>query len=1003
MNTKQICKSVLQKKLYILLLILFISKSNSIYSQDYFQQEVNYKIDVKLNDKVHEFSAFEILEYINNSPDELAFIYFHIWPNAYDNNETALAKDVLSLNYKKLFKIEEQRGYIDSLDFKVDNKQAKWEYDKEHIDICKIILDTPLKPGGRIVISTPFHVKIPKGVTSRLGHIGQSYQITQWYPKPAVYDKYGWHQMPYLNMGEFYSEFGSFDVSITLPKNYIVGATGDLQNPEEIEWMNNLAEKTAKIDSFDRKDNSFPESSKEFKTIQFKQTKVHDFAWFADKRFNVLKGEQVLPASGRKVTTWALFLNSEAHFWKNALEYIGDALHYYSLYTGDYPYNQATAIHSALTAGAGMEYPNITVIGNSSSPRFLEMVIMHEVGHNWIYGILGFNEREYPWLDEGINTFFEARYMKDKYKEEDCFANMLPNKSLGKLLDIEEMRYNKFNELFYLSSARYNSDQQASLHSAEYSMMNYGNIIYRKVPKALEHLFGYLGEEKFNEIFKSFYEEWKYKHPYPEDVRSAFEEGTGEDLSWLFDDLLQTTKKPDYKISTADKSGFTLKNKGGVLAPVNITAYKNKEILFSNWYDGFNEEKRFDVDLSAADKLVIDPEGQMIEYNRKNNTIDLNNSLCKKTEPLRLNFLGLIENTEKTQINYIPAMGWNNYNKYMLGLVFYNSIAPRSEFEYQIMPMYSLGVNDLAGSANIAYNIMPYNAKIQNLKLKASAMQYAYTNSQGDNFQKYSIGADFLFRNEKGASKIKNHLRVNSILASNPEDIIAGDSPELSQYYNINFSHSNNNSHYPYSLLVGSQINENFVKSNVDATYRVNFPGRKSMDFRLYAGAFLSKAANLSSVYSINLSGTSGIDDYTYDGTFFGRNEDPEGGTFLSNQFIPNEGAFSTYSLHGRSNEWLVSLNISSSLPYGPIKVYANAAAFGETQAVTGHPDLDNYAWEAGIKLSLGNSVQIFMPLLMSKDLKSISEDIHSKYIQNIRFSMDLNSLNPVNILERIL
>ncbi len=360
--------------------ILFFLNVN-VFSQNYFQQEVNTRIEVRLDDVKHELSAFESIEYINNSPDVLDFIYFHIWPNAYDNNNTALAKQKLEESWKKLFKVEEQRGYIDSLDFKINGKTIKWEYDKEHIDICKLYLNEPLSPGDKITITTPFHVKLPKGVTSRLGHVDQSYQITQWYPKPAVYDSYGWHQMPYLNQGEFYSEFGSYDVSITIPMNYVVGATGDLQNNEEIAWLNELADKTTKIDSFDRKDASFPESSKELKTLRFIQKNVHDFAWFADKRFHVLKSEVELPDSKRKVTTWAMFPNKNADLWQKSLEYIGDAVYFYSDKYGEYPYNHCTAVHSSLSAGGGMEYPNITVIGNSGSPRALEMVIMHEVGH----------------------------------------------------------------------------------------------------------------------------------------------------------------------------------------------------------------------------------------------------------------------------------------------------------------------------------------------------------------------------------------------------------------------------------------------------------------------------------------------------------------------------------------------------------------------------------------------------------------------------------------------
>ena len=187
-------------------------------SQVYFQQEVNYKINVSLNDSLHELNAFETIQYINNSPDTLHFLFFHLWPNGYSSNNTGLAKQLMTLRGKeRLFNDPVLRGYIDSLNFKIDGQNVSWALLSDQPDICKINLTKGLVNGDTINISTPFHVKIPLGVTSRLGHIGQSYQISQWYPKPAVYDNKGWHQMSYEDQGEFYSEFGIFDVSITLP------------------------------------------------------------------------------------------------------------------------------------------------------------------------------------------------------------------------------------------------------------------------------------------------------------------------------------------------------------------------------------------------------------------------------------------------------------------------------------------------------------------------------------------------------------------------------------------------------------------------------------------------------------------------------------------------------------------------------------------------------------------------------------------------------------------
>jgi hypothetical protein len=204
--------SLMIRQLLISCLII-IGSFLEVSSHEYFQQRVNYKIQVRLNDKIHELSAFETLEYINNSPDTLRFLLFHLWPNGYSNNQTELANQLFSINGKqKLFNDQELNGYMDSLDFRIDELQVQWNQLPGQPDVCQIILNKPLFPYDSIKITTPFHVKIPKGVTSRLGHIGESYQISQWYPKPAVYDQTGWHPMSNQDQGEFYSEFGSFDV-----------------------------------------------------------------------------------------------------------------------------------------------------------------------------------------------------------------------------------------------------------------------------------------------------------------------------------------------------------------------------------------------------------------------------------------------------------------------------------------------------------------------------------------------------------------------------------------------------------------------------------------------------------------------------------------------------------------------------------------------------------------------------------------------------------------------
>jgi len=192
------------KKVYWIFSLLFLFTSLGIGQTNYFQQEVNYKIEVTLDDQNHELIGNIEMTYINNAPESLKEIYIHLWPNAYLNRKTAFAKQKIRQGDTEFyFSDKRQRGGFSNLNFTVDGKNLEIEYDPKNPDIGLLKLNNPLASGGTIIIKTPFTLKIPDSF-SRLGHVGESYQLTQWYPKPAVYDQEGWHQMPYLDMGEFY-------------------------------------------------------------------------------------------------------------------------------------------------------------------------------------------------------------------------------------------------------------------------------------------------------------------------------------------------------------------------------------------------------------------------------------------------------------------------------------------------------------------------------------------------------------------------------------------------------------------------------------------------------------------------------------------------------------------------------------------------------------------------------------------------------------------------------
>ena len=217
----------------LLISISFLSRAQIAY----WQQSLQYQMSVRLDDTKNTLDGTLRLNYRNNSPDTLEFIWFHTWPNAYKNDRTDFSEQLLENGRIDFyFSNEEDRGYMNQLDFRINNEVAKTEDHPNYFDVIKVLLPSPLRPGEEIIITTPFHVQLPK-TFSRGGHQENSYQITQWYPKPAVYDRQGWHEMPYLDQGEFYSEFGNYDVHITIPEKYVAAATGQLQNETEIQWL----------------------------------------------------------------------------------------------------------------------------------------------------------------------------------------------------------------------------------------------------------------------------------------------------------------------------------------------------------------------------------------------------------------------------------------------------------------------------------------------------------------------------------------------------------------------------------------------------------------------------------------------------------------------------------------------------------------------------------------------------------------------------------------------
>lgn len=984
-------------KLFSLVLLLIITTNvfaQNRLNQANWQQHVSYKIDVILDDETNTLIGNISMVYTNNSPKELNEIYMHLWPNAYNNRNTAFAKQHLENGKTDFyFAKPEEQGSIDSLNFKVNNTNINWKLTND-VDIALLTLNEPLKPGQNITISSPFNVYLPK-VYSRMGHEKQLYCITQWFPKPAVYDVNGWNPIPYLDQGEFYSEFGSFDVSISVPKNYVVAATGNLQNEEEKLFLNTLATKPAAEYEVP------PVSSNAFKTLHYIQDSVHDFAWFASKEFNVKKSEIALQ-NGKTIETWlyAKKINSEG------INYINEGVKYYSDHIGNYPYNIAQVVITPLEAGGGMEYPTIT---NCASID--RTTIIHEVGHNWFYGILGSNEREHPWMDESLNTYYESRCTQEK-KDADIAKN---GKKKDVLNDVFNLNLEGFGQarLLYAISARKNEDQAGNLPSTVYTDFNYGAIIYAKNPLSFYMLQNYLGNNKFDSMMHAYYEKWKFKHPLPNDFKNHAETFTGKDLSWFFEGVLGSTQKMDYKLVGRSKDSLTIRNKTGFVVPLSVYDNKNNTLLI----EGFEGTKNFEFK-----NIVIDQKTTSIDLYRQNNSLK---------KPFTIRFLPALENPNKRQIFCIPLYAWNNYNQSMLGVHLSNDVFPLPKTEMSFTPLYSFTTNDWNGYLNLAKNIFPkHGTTYKKVKIGLNMSRFATIGLIQKGFWLNGVEMDYIMNSiyEKFEPYIELHFNQKTArsLFSNVlkmRHVTVLENKQNSGYFNnwnnqsisafdITHHFKHELKTYPIAVNVNLQVgtfNYNYGRISADFTQGILYKDKgKTATIRLFAGTFISHQNNKYNQERtfFQAGGTTGKFDYFYDEAMFGRAENNQQQTLLARQVINRDAGFRNFVGIGSSNTWLTSANLTIPFPFKlPIGFYSDVV-FWEESSNASQTSLISYntklTYSGGIYLSIAKNIfSVYLPFFASDDVIKVWEfnNLNNPF-ERASFILNLNALNPVKIVK---
>jgi Peptidase family M1 domain len=569
-------------------------------SSGYWQQRVKYVMDIDINVETNRFTGKQKLEYTNNSPDTLTKVFYHLYWNAFQPNSMmdvrSRRQGTLSAGGRpdwdsrvrdRILNLKpDEIGYQKVLSLKMNGRPQSYKTEET---ILEVKLDKPIPPKSKVLFEMEFEAQVPVQIrrSGRDNAEGVKYSMSQWYPKLCEYDKEGWHPTPYIAR-EFYGVWGDYDVNISIDKNYIIAATGYLQNANQVGY--NYEASGTKV--------MRPAGNKLL--WRFNAPNVHDFVWAADPDYihlakkvrdglvlhafykiapDLLKKQyENLPASrkaqlGNNPDNFVTFYKSQ---WEQLLDGAAMALPFMDKTFGKYPYNQYSFIQGG---DGGMEYPMATLIKGAGPDLFI-----HEWMHSWYQCVLATNESLYPWMDEGFATYAESRVFN----------------YLGLLVDTTFIQADSYKSYYQLVKS--NKEEALTTHADHYNTnYAYKNASYIKGAVFLEQL-GYItGADTRDKILLEYFRQWKFKHPDAADFIRIAEKVSDMKLDWYKEYWINTTNTIDYAFDSLwednGKTKIRLKRIGQMPMPIDL------QITFK---DGSKELHYIPLDLMYGDKPAED-------------------------------------------------------------------------------------------------------------------------------------------------------------------------------------------------------------------------------------------------------------------------------------------------------------------------------------------------------------------------------------------------------------
>jgi hypothetical protein len=910
-------------------------------------------VDVDMGNKM--LSVEQEITFFNTSKDTLNDYILNDWNHAYSNKNTPLAKR-FSDEFIRSFHLakENERGITTIISITDQNNEAlEFSRLENQIDLVDVHLANPIYPNQQIKIKIHYKVQIPNQRFTRFGYdedAGSMY-LKNWFLTPARIENNAFIKNSNENLDDIANGISDYDITVKLPTR--ISLFTDLESKKESE-SNDIT--VYHLEGKNRQDfNLVLESLPTY--FNYKNKNIEVVTNLKDKRLNDIQKAIVID---------------------RVVSYVSERL-------GDLPQEKILV--------SQVDYDRNPFYGLNQLPSFLspfpdeflyELKFLKTYTNNYLKSALRLNPRKDTWIADGIQTYVMMKYIEENYPN----MKMMGSLSDYKLLKGFNLFKSEFNDQYYylyLLMARKNLDQPIGDSKNSFIKFNEQISGRYRAGMSLNYLNDYLGNDIVSNSITDFVTLNQTKQTDENDFHAIIKQKTDKDIDWFFKTVVHSRELIDFKFGKVKKNKETIEavitNKTKTNVPISVYGIKNDSIVFKKWVENVTKDTLLTFPRENADKLVLNYNNEIPEYNARNNWKSLK-SIFGNNRPIKFTFIRDLEDSNVNQIFYVPEFSYNLYDGISPGLSFHNKALLDKPFIFDVSPVYSSNTNSLIGGAFFTVNQNVREDRLYNIRYSLGGSTYHYAPNAA--YTKITPSIAFRFRDLDYRANKKEFVTLRHVFVDREQSEFVTSKDENYSVFNLRYSKGESEITKVYNLMTDVQIANNFGKLSGEVQYRKLFENNRQVNIRFFAGTFMYSNTK-SEFFSFGLDRPT---DYLYDYGLLGRSEST--GLF-SQQYIMAEGGFKSKFDTRFANQWMTTVNGSFNI-WNWIEIYGDLGLMKNKSTAT------EFLYDSGIRFNLvPDYFELYFPVYSNNGLE-IAQD---NYDEKVRFVITLSPKTLISLFTR--